>query len=175
MAAGSETAPEAGSNAAPTPPPEASAPVPAKDAVGAKIGAAMPPSGPPPSLPAPPAAVAAVAAPPLVVAAPAAAAPGRATPGVVPGVVPKAVPEGAPEASREASREAPPRPAGPGLLVIAKANDTLRSLYERVYRGLQAPPFEVVAAMNPRDIRLGDVVVFPAPTGGWKRLTGLTR
>ena len=68
-----------------------------------------------------------------------------------------------------------PKPAGPGLLVIAKANDTLRSLYERVYRGLQAPPFEVVAAMNPSDIRLGDVVVFPAPPGGWKRLTGLTR
>lgn len=54
--------------------------------------------------------------------------------------------------------------------MIAKADDTLRSLYQRVYRGLQAPPFESVAAMNPHEIKLGDVVVFPAPPGGWRRV-----
>jgi nucleoid-associated protein YgaU len=65
---------------------------------------------------------------------------------------------------------APALPPGPGLLVIAKAEDTLQSLYNRVYKGLQAPPFEVVEAMNPHEIKLGDVVVFPAPPGGWHRL-----
>jgi len=58
---------------------------------------------------------------------------------------------------------------GPGLLVIARSDDTLRSLYDRVYRGQEAPPFDTVAAMNPRDLHTGDVVVFPAPRSGWRR------
>jgi hypothetical protein len=70
----------------------------------------------------------------------------------------------------QAAMAAPALPPGPGLLVIAKAEDTLQSLYSRVYKGLQAPPFEVVEAMNPHEIKLGDVVVFPAPPGGWHRL-----
>lgn len=53
--------------------------------------------------------------------------------------------------------------------MIARSDDTLRSLYDRVYRGQEAPPFDTVAAMNPRDLRTGDVVVFPAPRSGWRR------
>jgi hypothetical protein len=75
-----------------------------------------------------------------------------------------------PTAVPQAPMAAPALPPGPGLLVIAKAEDTLQSLYSRVYKGLQAPPFEVVEAMNPHEIKLGDVVVFPAPPGGWHRL-----
>jgi hypothetical protein len=75
-----------------------------------------------------------------------------------------------PAAVAPAPMPAPVLPPGPGLLVIAKAEDTLQSLYNRVYKGLQAPPFEVVEAMNPHEIKLGDVVVFPAPPGGWHRL-----
>jgi hypothetical protein len=75
-----------------------------------------------------------------------------------------------PTAVPQAPMAAPVLPPGPGLLVIAKAEDTLQSLYSRVYKGLQAPPFEVVEAMNPHEIKLGDVVVFPAPPGGWHRL-----
>jgi hypothetical protein len=81
-----------------------------------------------------------------------------------------AQPSPPPAAVPQAPVAAPALPPGPGLLVIAKAEDTLQSLYSRVYKGLQAPPFEVVEAMNPHEIKLGDVVVFPAPPGGWHRL-----
>ena len=44
----------------------------------------------------------------------------------------------------------------------------MRSLYERVYRGMKAPAFEAVAAMNRLPVRPGSIVVFPEPVGGWR-------
>ena len=49
--------------------------------------------------------------------------------------------------------------AGPG--------DTLPALYRRIYKGLDAPPFAAVAALNPPPLRPGAHVVFPAPPDGW--------
>jgi hypothetical protein len=134
--------PAAGAQPAATPP---DARAPERSAAAAQATAARPsPAEAPAATPAP------AASPPAPPAAPLAAAPLAAAPLAAPAA-------------------APPPSAGPGLLVIAKADDTLRSLYARVYKGLPAPAFETVAAMNPHDIKLGDVVVFPAPPGGWKR------
>ena len=138
----------------------------------------------PGAIPSPPPAVPPVQ-PPKAAASP--VAPAETTP-VVPAPTPPASGPGnrsdsgmpAGQGEPQASASPPPQPvsngagssqaAGPGLLVIAKSEDTLRGLYDRVYRGQEAPPpFETVAALNPSDLRAGDVVVFPAPRGGWHR------
>ena len=59
--------------------------------------------------------------------------------------------------------------AGPGLVLVAHRGDTLRDLYASLYRGVEAPPFEVVVAFNPKPVVAGSVVIFPAPRGGWPR------
>ena len=76
-----------------------------------------------------------------------------------------------------ATREAPqtsaveqPLRGGPGLVLIARRGDTLPHLYASIYRGIEPPPpFAQVAAANPRPFRPGEIVVFPAPPGGWSR------
>jgi hypothetical protein len=57
----------------------------------------------------------------------------------------------------------------PGLLLIVRGGDTLSTLYDQVYRGVVPPPFEAVAAANPKHVRPGDVLTFPPPPGGWKK------
>ncbi len=58
---------------------------------------------------------------------------------------------------------------GMGLVLIARRGDTLRELYASLYRGVEAPPFEDVVAVNPKPVVAGTVVVFPEPAGGWTR------
>ncbi|MBE7212214.1 MAG: hypothetical protein INR65_14425 [Gluconacetobacter diazotrophicus] len=67
----------------------------------------------------------------------------------------------------------PPAPAGSApanassLLLLASPGDTLRGLYDQVYRSVAQPPsFAAVSALNPR-IQPGTRLVFPAPSGGW--------
>ena len=79
---------------------------------------------------------------------------------------PGPLPPGAPQVAAALPATAS---TGPGLLVIARGDDTLRRLYARVYRGQNAPPFDAVAAINPLELHTGDVVVFPAPAGGWRK------
>ena len=61
----------------------------------------------------------------------------------------------------------PQTPAGASLLLLAGPNDTLRSLYREVYRGVRPPRFETVAALNPAVTRPGTRLIFPAPPDGW--------
>ncbi len=61
----------------------------------------------------------------------------------------------------------PQTPAGASLLLLAGPNDTLRSLYREVYRGVRPPRFETVAALNPAVTRPGMRLIFPAPPDGW--------
>jgi hypothetical protein len=63
----------------------------------------------------------------------------------------------------------PPPTSAPGLLLIVRGGETLGDLYARVYRGIVPPPFEEVAAANPKHFRPGDVLTFPPPPGGWKK------
>jgi glutathione S-transferase len=51
--------------------------------------------------------------------------------------------------------------------VVARQGDTLASLYERVYRDHAAPGLDAVRALNPKPMRPGSRVVFPAPVDGW--------
>ena len=55
----------------------------------------------------------------------------------------------------------------PGLVLVAKAGDTMTALYAKVYRGVRPPPYADVAAANHMPIRPGALVVFPAPLDGW--------
>jgi hypothetical protein len=57
----------------------------------------------------------------------------------------------------------------PGLVLLARRGDTLRTLYIALYRGVRPPPYDEVAAANPDPVRPGSVVVFPAPLEGWSR------
>jgi hypothetical protein len=57
----------------------------------------------------------------------------------------------------------------PGLVLVARAGDTMPALYAKVYRGLRPPPYPDVIATNPMPLRPGELVVFPAPPGGWAR------
>ena len=59
-------------------------------------------------------------------------------------------------------------PAGKGLVLLAKAGDSVSSLYKLVYRGVVPPPYDEVVAANPVTPRAGDLLVFPAPPNGWK-------
>ena len=59
------------------------------------------------------------------------------------------------------------RPRGHGLVLVAMAGDTMDNLYQRVYRGLEPPPFTEVVAANQLPIRQGSLVVFPEPPHGW--------
>lgn len=54
------------------------------------------------------------------------------------------------------------------IFLVVRRGETLRSLYRRMYQGLDGPPYEVVAAANPPTIRPGTVVVMPAPAKGWR-------
>ncbi len=56
---------------------------------------------------------------------------------------------------------------GSGLLLLARAGDTMPSLYAKVYRGMRPPPYDKVLAMNEAPIGPSTIVVFPAPLGGW--------
>ena len=58
--------------------------------------------------------------------------------------------------------------AGKGLVLLAKAGDSVPSLYRQVYRGVTPPPYAEVAAANPPVLRPGDLLVFPAPPNGWR-------
>ena len=65
----------------------------------------------------------------------------------------------------------PPAPrGGVGIVLLAQRGDTLQSMYRDIYRGRAAPPYPDVLAANPRPIRPGAIVVFPAPPGGWATL-----
>lgn len=55
------------------------------------------------------------------------------------------------------------------LLVEARKGETLRAMYDRVYRGLQGPSFARVEQINPAPPSAGARIVFPAPHGGWPR------
>lgn len=70
--------------------------------------------------------------------------------------------------TRTAAAE-PPAASVPGLLLIVRGGETLGDMYARVYRGVVPPPFEDVAAANPKHFRPGDVLTFPPPPGGWKK------
>lgn len=61
------------------------------------------------------------------------------------------------------------------LLLLATPGDTLFSLYEQIYRGRTAPPFQAVQALNPGPVHPGTRLVFPAPTGGWPGAASPTR
>ncbi len=69
--------------------------------------------------------------------------------------------------SPRAPQTVPRTPAGASLLLLAGPNDTLRSLYREVYRGVRPPRFETVAALNPAAPRPGMRLIFPAPPDGW--------
>jgi hypothetical protein len=71
----------------------------------------------------------------------------------------------APAPAAEAEAE-----GGPGLLLKAKAGDTLQTLYAQVYRGTEPPAFAAVAALNPQPVRPGDILTFPEPSKGWSAL-----
>ncbi len=55
----------------------------------------------------------------------------------------------------------------PSLLVVATGNDTLATLYRKVYQGLTPPPFTAITALNPPQPRPGDLLTFPPPVDGW--------
>ncbi len=92
-------------------------------------------------------------------------------------VPPLADPDVSGPETRNAGGEAPPagpgdRPggkAGPGLVLVAQPGDTLPGLYRRIYRGVTPPPYSEVAAGNAFSPRPGDLLIFPAPPGGWTR------
>jgi type II secretory pathway predicted ATPase ExeA len=67
----------------------------------------------------------------------------------------------------QAAKPAAAAPGRAGLVLLAGQGDTLRSMYDRVYRGVTPPQFENVAAANPAPVKSGTMVVFPAPPGGW--------
>jgi hypothetical protein len=52
-------------------------------------------------------------------------------------------------------------------MLVARRGETLRALYERVYRGMTPPDFAAVAAVNPGPVKPGSILTFPAPPGGW--------
>jgi general secretion pathway protein A len=60
-----------------------------------------------------------------------------------------------------------PRPGGRGLVLVAAAGDNIANMYDRVYQGLEPPPFLDVVAANAGPIRQGSLVVFPEPPHGW--------
>jgi len=84
---------------------------------------------------------------------------------------PAPVPAPTPPAA-EAEPAAPDVEGGPGLLLEAKAGETLQTLYEQVYRGAKPPAFAAVAALNPQPVRPGDILTFPEPPTGWGALAG---
>ena len=55
----------------------------------------------------------------------------------------------------------------PGLVLVARAGDTLPELYRKVYRGVEAPPYSVLVAANPAQIKPGTALIFPPPPHGW--------
>lgn len=55
-----------------------------------------------------------------------------------------------------------------GLLLMARPNDTVLTLYAEVYRGIAVrPPLNTVVALNPTHVMPGDILTFPTPLGGW--------
>lgn len=149
----------------PSPLPAASGPSPATAMTPTPVIPQSSPSPAPPVMPAAPAIPAAGAPSGKAESPPLPAAPKAAhmsPPGPLPGVLPMPPP---PLPARSAVAQ--PRPGGPGLLLVARPGDTLERLYRQVYSGLTPPPLSAVAAVNPAPIRPGDVLVFPAPPGGW--------
>ena len=65
------------------------------------------------------------------------------------------------------ARSTADRSRGQGLVLIATAGDNIASLYRRVYRGVEPPPYTQVVAANRAPIRQGSLVVFPEPPHGW--------
>jgi type II secretory pathway predicted ATPase ExeA len=59
------------------------------------------------------------------------------------------------------------RDGGPGLVLVVGQGDSLATLYAKVYRGLDPPPYAVVLAANRLPVRSGSLVVFPEPQNGW--------
>ena len=53
------------------------------------------------------------------------------------------------------------------LVLLARAGDTMKTLYAKVYRGVQPPPFATFAELNQADFRPGSMVIFPTPPNGW--------
>ncbi len=69
----------------------------------------------------------------------------------------------------EIALEPPRRSGSPGLVLLARAGDTMERLYRSVYRGVEPPPFADVASTNRLPLRPGALVVFPAPVQGWRQ------
>lgn len=68
----------------------------------------------------------------------------------------------------EPEEQSPAQPNGaPGLVLVARAGDTMPDLYAKVYRGVRPPPYAEVVAANRLPLRAGAIVVFPMPQGGW--------
>lgn len=63
--------------------------------------------------------------------------------------------------------QVPITPRGASLLLIAPPGETLLSLYGKVYRGGNAPPYQEVATLNPTVIHSGSRLIFPPPATGW--------
>lgn len=59
------------------------------------------------------------------------------------------------------------KPGGVGMVLLVQRGDTLESMYHDIYRDRSAPPYAEVVAANPRPLKPGGIVVFPAPPGGW--------
>ncbi len=55
----------------------------------------------------------------------------------------------------------------PGLVLVARAGDTMPDLYAKVYRGVRPPSYADVIAANHLPLRPGAIVVFPRPQDGW--------
>ncbi|MCQ8239541.1 hypothetical protein [Rhizosaccharibacter radicis] len=87
----------------------------------------------------------------------------RASSGVRAAITPSA--DGASMGADAAGREDSPH----GLLILARAGDTLPALYREVYRGVRPPPLETVQDANPGPMRPNAVLIFPAPPDGWSR------
>ncbi len=73
-----------------------------------------------------------------------------------------------PERNQDNAEIAPPTGhGGPGLVLLAGRGDSLAGLYSKVYRGMEPPPYSVVASANREPIVPGSLVVFPEPPNGW--------
>ncbi len=64
-----------------------------------------------------------------------------------------------------------PSAGAPGLVLVAGENDSLETLYAKVYRGLKPPPYPAVVGLNRMPVKPGDLVIFPRPPDGWSART----
>lgn len=151
----------------PTPAPgmEAAAPPGQEPAVVAVPGQAAAPA-PSPSEPAPPQPPAQAAIPPAPDQGRLASVPSLTV--MAPFTAPSASEPVPAPPSEEPEPQSPAQASGaPGLVLVARAGDTMPNLYAKVYRGVRPPPYADVAAANRLPLRPGAIVVFPRPQDGW--------